>query len=314
MSTLRVTVAVITYNRSLYLKETLAGLVRQDYPAGCWELLVIDNNSTDDTRDVVAAFMAATPSPRWILEERAGLDFGRNRAIDEAHGDVVALLDDDVIVEPDWLAQIVAPFSSQPAHSVGVVGGEVVPIFPDGIPDWLRGAHRPLKFRKDPGPLPPSQAPMGANFAFPKWVFERYGKFNTDLDRKGKALFGGGDSEMIRRVRSAGLEAWFVPGAKVLHQIPAGRLTLRYALRHAFDSARSRVVERARSLRESHRSALPFLASRALGGVFKLVGFLALSAVWAVVLSRGRAKRALVRAWRSCGYLYQIARSAAGKV
>jgi GT2 family glycosyltransferase len=314
MPTLRVTVAVITFNRSGFLRETLAGLVRQDYPAGCWELLVIDNNSTDDTRDVVASFLAAMPSPRWILEERAGLDHGRNRAIDEAKGDVIALVDDDILMEPDWLAQLVAPFSGQPPPPVGVVGGEVVPIFPDGIPDWLKGAHRPLKFRKDPGPLPPGQSPMGANFAFPRWVFERFGRFDTHLDRRGAALFGGGDSEMIRRVRAGGLEAWFVPGARVLHQIPAGRLTLRYALRHAFDSARSRVVDRVRVLRESRRSPLPFLASRAVASAFKLAGFLVLCAACLVVLSRGKAKRALVRGWRCCGYLYQIARSGAGKL
>jgi glycosyltransferase involved in cell wall biosynthesis len=314
MPTLRVTVAVITFNRSRFLRETLAGLVRQDYPAGCWELLVIDNNSTDDTRDVVASFLAAMPSPRWILEERAGLDHGRNRAIDEAKGDVIALVDDDILMEPDWLAQLVAPFSGQPPPPVGVVGGEVVPIFPDGIPDWLKGTHRPLRFRKDPGPLPPGQSPMGANFAFPRWVFERFGRFDTHLDRKGTALFGGGDSEMIRRVRAGGLEAWFAPGARVLHQIPAGRLTLHYALRHAFDSARSRVVDRVRVLRESRRSPLPFLGSRAVASAFKLAGFLVLCAACFVVFSRGRAKRALVRGWRCCGYLYQIARSGVGKI
>jgi glycosyltransferase involved in cell wall biosynthesis len=314
MPTLRVTVAVITYNRSRYLRETLAGLTRQNYPAGCWELLVVDNNSTDDTRDVVAEFIASTPSPRWILEERAGLDHGRNRAIDEASGEVVALIDDDVVVEPDWLAQLVAPFCGPQGGSVGVVGGEVVPMFPDGIPDWLRGAHRPLGFRRDPGPLPPGQAPMGANFAFPRAVFGRFGNFDTRLDRKGAALFGGGDSEMIRRIRAGGLEAWFVPGARVLHQIPAARLTLRYALRHAFDSARSRVVERTRVMREAGRPTLPFFASRALGSALKLLWFLALSGVLFVLFARGGAKRALVRAWRCCGYIYQIARSGVGKI
>jgi hypothetical protein len=155
---------------------------------------------------------------------------------------------------------------------------------------------------------------MGANFAFPRWVFERFGRFDTHLDRKGTALFGGGDSEMIRRVRAGGLEAWFAPGARVLHQIPAGRLTLHYALRHAFDSARSRVVDRVRVLRESRRSPLPFLGSRAVASAFKLAGFLVLCAACFVVFSRGRAKRALVRGWRCCGYLYQIARSGVGKI
>jgi glycosyltransferase involved in cell wall biosynthesis len=314
MHKLRVTVAVITYNRSSFLRQTLSGLVRQDYPEGGWELLVVDNNSTDDTADVVASFMGSAARPRRILETRPGLDHGRNRAIEEARGDVIALVDDDILLEPDWLTQLVAPFASQSSHSIGVVGGEVVPVFPDGLPKWLMGSHRPLAFRTTPGPLPADQAPMGANFAFPKWVFEKFGKFDTNLDRQGSKLFGGGDSNMIRRVRSAGLEAWFVPGAKVLHQIPASRLTLRYALRHAFDSARSRVVDNARLLRESGRSALPFFISRSVGSAAKLVWFLFEGGACYAVFQKDPARRALVRAWRSCGYLYQIARSLAGKV
>jgi glycosyltransferase involved in cell wall biosynthesis len=313
MSSIRVTVAVITYNRSRLLRQTLAGVVRQEYPADRWELLVIDNNSTDDTRDVVTSFVTANPAPRRILETRQGLDHGRNRAIEEARGDLVVLVDDDILVEPDWLAQLIAPFSSESAHKIGVVGGEVVPVFPDGIPAWLEGSHQPLGFRSDPGPLPPNQAPVGANFAFPKWVFVRFGMFDTRLDRQGSRLFGGGDSQMIRRLRTVGLEAWFVPGAKVLHQISGDRLTLGYALRHAFDSARSRVADHVRALRESGRSPLGFMATRAAGGALKLAGFLLLAMACMLALRTGAARRALVRAWRSCGYLYQIARTAVGK-
>jgi hypothetical protein len=155
---------------------------------------------------------------------------------------------------------------------------------------------------------------MGANFAFPKWALERFGAFDTRLDRKGASLFGGGDSEMIRRIRHAGLEVWFAPGARALHQIPRARLTLGYAARHAFDSARSRVADRSRELREGGGSAAPYLASRAAGSLLKLAGFLLLALASAVVLRLGAARRAMVRAWRCCGYLYQIARSAAGKV
>jgi glucosyl-dolichyl phosphate glucuronosyltransferase len=314
MSTPRVTVAVLTYNRSRRLRETLAGMVRQNYPAGGWELLVVDNNSTDDTRECVSSFATAVTAPRLVVETRQGLDHGRNRAIDEARGDLIVLADDDIIVGPDWLAQLVAPFSSDSAHRIGVVGGEVVPVFPDGVPAWLEKAHRPLAFRRDPGPLPPGQAPMGANFAFPKWVFGRLGKFDTTLDRQGKRLFGGGDSEMIRRIRAAGLEAWFVPGARALHQMSADRLTFSYAKRHAFDSARSRVVDKVRALHSSGRSPLGYMASRAVGSALKLAGFFVIALLSVLVLRTGSAKAALVRAWRSCGYLYQIARSAVGKI
>src|ERR1700690_1927395 len=80
----RVTVAVITYNRSRRLRETLAGMVRQNFPAGGWELLVIDNNSTDDTGEVVSSFVSSVPSPRRVVEARQGLDTGRHRAIAES--------------------------------------------------------------------------------------------------------------------------------------------------------------------------------------------------------------------------------------
>jgi glycosyltransferase involved in cell wall biosynthesis len=289
-------------------------MVRQNYPADLWELLVVDNNSTDDTRSVVAAFSQSVPAPRFILETRQGLDHGRNRAVDEARGALIALMDDDIIVEPDWLGQMAAPFASEQAPRIGVVGGEVIPVFPDGLPAWLEGAHRPLAFRPDAGPLPPGQTPMGANFAFPLSAFDRFGRFDTDLDRQGASLFGGGDSEMIRRIRAGGLEVWFAPGAKVLHQIPAGRLTFRYAARHAFDSARSRVVDKARLLRASGRSPLGYLLSRALVSVAKAAAFLLGAAGSAVLLRSGPAKTCLVRAWRSCGYLYQIARTALGKI
>jgi glycosyltransferase involved in cell wall biosynthesis len=310
----RITVAVITFNRSRFLRETLAGLARQDMPAGEWELLVIDNNSTDDTVQVVAAFAASRPAPRHILETRQGLDHGRNRAVAEARGEIVVLVDDDILVGGDWLARLAEPFFSPAGGRIGVVGGEVVPVFPDGLPRWLERAHRPLGFRPDAGPLPPGQSPMGDNFAFPKAVLDRLGGFDTTLDRRGPALFGGGDTEMIRRVRKAGLEVWFAPAAAVRHQMPAERLTMAYALRHAFDSARSRIVDGVRERRMAGRAALPFLLSRAAGAALKLLGYLLAMVLAAAAFQGAAAKRARVRAWRSCGYLYQIARSAAGKL
>ncbi|HEY1792610.1 MAG TPA: glycosyltransferase [Opitutaceae bacterium] len=310
----RITVAVITYNRAPFLRETLAGLSRQEYTGDEWELLVIDNNSTDDTADVVASFGGSNPAPRRILETAPGLDHGRNRAIREARGELVALVDDDILMDPDWLSLIMAPLASDAKGAIGAVGGDVVPVFPGGVPRWLEGSHRPLNLRGDTGPLRPGQSPMGANFAFPKRVFAQVGEFDTRLDRSGKKLFGGGDSDMIRRVRAAGLEVWFVPAARVQHQIPAGRLTFSYAARHAFDSARSSIVEKGRALAESGRAAAPYLASRLLGALAKLAWFCLQAAACFIFLATGAGKRALVRAWRCCGYIYQIARSMAGKV
>ena len=306
-TTLRATVAICTYNRAALLRRTLDCLARQDYPRDALEVLVIDNNSTDDTRSVVASFSGAATAPRWILETRQGLNHARNRAVAEAQGEIIVFGDDDILVAPDRVGQIVAPFA-EASRRIGCVGGEVVPEFPDGAPDWVSQGHSPLAFRPDAGPLPPSQSPMGANFAFPRWVFAEHGPFSAALDRRGRSLLGGGDTEMIRRVRAAGLEIWFAPAAAARHQMPASRTTFRYAARHAFDSARSRVIERAEK-----PGSTGYLASRLLANAAKVPGFAVLALLNALVLRTGGAKKALVRAWRSCGYIYQIPRSLLGK-
>lgn len=306
---IRITVAIPTYNRAGLLRQTLAGVTRQDFPADRCEVIVIDNNSRDDTRAAVAAFAAARPAPRHVLETRQGLDHARNRAIAEARGEIIVFADDDILVESGWLRELTAPLLADTARRIGAVGGEVIPVFPDGLPPWIAEWHAPLAFRAEAGPLSPLQTPMGANLAIPKWVLATHGSFSTTLDRQGKALFSGGDGEMIRRLRIAGLEIWFAPAARVLHQLPAARMTFRYATRHAFDSARSRVVDRV-----SQGGASGYLASRFLGNIFKAPGFLVLALLSLVVLRTGDTKKSLVRAWRSCGYLYQILRSALGKV
>jgi len=303
----RITVAIPTYNRASFLRQTLNGLVKQrDLPGG-FEVLVIDNHSADDTAAVVAEFSHASPPPRYLLEKEQGLDHARNRAIHEARGEILVFGDDDILIEPDWLAQLTAPFFADPHHRIAAIGGEVLPIFPDGLPPWVAEWHGPLAFRTDPGPLSARDSPMGANLAFRREVFDAHGVFSTALDRKGSALFSGGETEMVNRLRRAGLEIWFVPAAKVLHQMPASRTTFRYAARHAFDSARSRVVDRG-------KTSIGYLASRLLANLLKAVGFGLQAALCVLVFRAGGAKKALVRAWRSCGYLYQIPRTAVGKI
>ncbi len=307
---LKVTVAIPTYNRADFLRQTLAGLAQQQFPRDHFEVLVIDNNSTDHTRAVVAEFASGHPAPRYLRETQQGLDYARNRAIAEARGEIIVFGDDDILMQPDWLAQIAVPLLADAPHRrIGAVGGEVIPVFPDGLPDWVREWHAPLAFRPDLGPLEPRHSPMGANLAFPAWVFQQLGGFHTALDRAAGNYFSGGDSEMIRRIRAAGFDVWFAPAAAVQHQMPASRTTFRYARRHAFDSARSRVIDRA-----GQPGGKAYLATRFPANLLKAFGFSVLAALNALLLRTGAARKALVRAWRSCGYLYQIPRSLCGKI
>jgi glycosyltransferase involved in cell wall biosynthesis len=306
---IKVTVAIPTYNRADFLRQALAGIVTQQFPREHFEVLVIDNNSTDHTRAVVHEFAGGHPAPRFVQERKQGLDYARNRAIDEARGEIILFGDDDILVRPDWIAQMAVALLADRGRHIGAVGGEVIPVFPHGLPDWVREWHSPLAFRVDAGPLEPRHSPMGANLAFPKWVFEQVGKFHTKLDRAAGNYFSGGDAEMIRRVRAAGFEVWFNPAASVQHQMPASRTTFRYASRHAFDSARSRVIDRA-----GQPGAFGYLFGRFFANIAKAFGFLALAAVNTLCFRTGAAKQGVVRAWRSCGYVYQILRSSIGRV
>ncbi|MBS0631168.1 MAG: glycosyltransferase [Verrucomicrobia bacterium] len=306
---IKVTVALPTYNRAAFLRQTLEGIAAQQFPREHFEVLVIDNNSRDDTRAVVESFAHCDPAPRYILETKQGLDYARNRAIAEARGEIILFGDDDILVKPDWIAQMAVPLLVDQSRCVGAVGGEVIPVFPDGLPDWVAEWHAPLAFRSDTGPISKQHSPMGANLAFPKWVFEQLGPFHTALDRAAGNYFSGGDSEMIRRVREAGYEVWFSPAAAVQHQMPASRTTFRYASRHAFDSARSRVIDRA-----GLPGAKGYLAGRFFANILKALGFALGSLLNFILFRPGPAKKALVRAWRSCGYLYQIPRSLLGKI
>jgi glycosyltransferase involved in cell wall biosynthesis len=306
---LKVTVAILTYNRADFLRQTLAGIADQDFPRDYYEVLVVDNNSRDHTRQVVESFANQPLAPRYILEPQQGLDYARNRAIAEARGEIIVFGDDDILVPREWLAQMTVPLMADHARRVGALGGEVIPVFPDGLPPWVAEWHAPLKFRADTGVLDPRHSPMGANLAIPRWVFDQLGKFSTALDRSGKSLFSGGDAEIIRRIRAAGLEVWFAPGAAVKHQMPATRTTFRYAARHAFDSARSRVVDRV-----GQGAAGGYLVSRFTVNLFKAPAFALLGVFNGIIFRTGEAKKAFVRAWRSCGYLYQAPRSLFGKI
>ena len=307
-----ITVVIPTYNRAAFLRQALEGLLAQDLPPDRYEVLVIDNNSSDRTATEVGSFAQSRPEPRYIPEPRQGANHARNRAIDEAQGEIVVFVDDDVLVGPQWLRELTAPFFSKQGTRVGAVAGEVVPFFPDGCPSWVAGFHGPLAFRLEPGPIGPRQMPMSANLAFRRPVFEKIGRFEAEIGRHGRKIFSHDENFLIHRLRDAGYEVWFAPAAVARHQIPAARTRLKYVLAHGFDSARSRVFGRVNFDQAEGRSSWPYLLSRLIPNLLKAAGFLGIAFLQMAIFRTDLAKKFLVRAWRACGYLYQIPRSLAG--
>lgn len=235
-------IILCTYNRAESLRDTLRALHAQQVSEGCqWEVVVVDNNSKDHTRDVVAEAQREWPLLRYEFEQAQGLSHARNKGIAVAQGDVLLFTDDDVLPEPDWLETTLAGMAKYQADACG---GYIAPIWETPPPAWLTerfyGFLAIRTDRCDDYPIEsPSQAPFGANMAVRKAVFDQVGLFDTSRGRKGKVLASGEDGEMFERILAAGLKAVFLGQSRVHHKVESFRLTKRYFRRWRFQTSRN---------------------------------------------------------------------------
>jgi glycosyltransferase involved in cell wall biosynthesis len=244
---IRISVIICTYNRALTLKDTIQSLVVQTLPEPVnWEILVVDNNSTDGTRLTVEDFQRRYPERiRYVFELQQGVSFARNAGIRESRGEIVAFIDDDETAEEGWLQNLTANLYS--GEWAGA-GGRVLPPMSFSCPRWLSSkdpfSNGPLAtFDKglEAGQL--HDPPFGANMAFRKEMFERYGGFRTDLGRSGNGVLSNEDTEFGRRLFAAGQRVRYEPAALTFHPVEANRLHKRYFLTWWFAKGRSDIKE-----------------------------------------------------------------------
>lgn len=246
-ATLDCSVVVCTYNRARSLADTLQALRALEVPPDIsWEVVVVDNNSKDETREVVAAAAADFPRLRYLFQPLQGLSHARNLGIGAARGELLLFTDDDVLPERDWLLRVV---EGMRAHGADACGGYIAPLFEVPPPPWLtprfHGFLAVRAERTDDYPIESaSQAPFGANMAVKRAVFERVGLFDVTRGRTGKVLASGEDGELFERILGAGLRAWFIGGARVHHKVEAFRLTKRYLRRWRYQSSRNIALSR----------------------------------------------------------------------
>jgi glycosyltransferase involved in cell wall biosynthesis len=241
-----ISVIVCTYNRSRSLKVTLASLQRMHVPADLtWELVVIDNNSSDDTEEVVRGYQRTAPfAVRYFFESTQGHSQARNRGIVEAKGVVLAFTDDDVIVDSHWLAELKQSYDRFDCLGVG---GKIVPVWSSERPAWLRedGPYALMRaiVSFDPGEDASvlKTPPFGANMSFRRSAFEGYGLFRTDLGRRGARLMGTEDTEFGRRLLSGNERLIYNSRAIVHHPVQQERLTKRYFQRWYFEYGRASI-------------------------------------------------------------------------
>jgi GT2 family glycosyltransferase len=231
-------VIVPTRNRGPALSDALESLVGQDYPADRFEILAVDNGSTDDTKAVIEAAQAAHPgcALRYVLEPEPGLLSGRHRGASEAQGSILVFVDDDIVAHPHWLAEVVAGFDDPDVHCVG---GRSHALYKGEPPAWIerfwarRDDERWLGYLSliDLGERSKDVDPMfvwGLNFAVRKSTFFDVGGTHPDCIPKSLQRYqGDGETGLSLRLKARGLKARYQPGARVWHVIEPRRMTVK---------------------------------------------------------------------------------------
>ena len=230
------TILICTYNRAASLAATLDSLARSRAPF-TWDILVVDNNSSDGTRQVVEDRRASYPVPlRYLFEGRQGKSNALNTGLEATAARVIVFTDDDVRVPEDWLAASVEPLLER--DDIDYTGGPVRPIWGAPPPRWLdaSGNMGGTIAVKDHGQAPfvfedERKTPLGVNMAVRRRLIERIGGFRPDLGRSGKSLLGQEQAEFFYRSRAAGARGLYVPRMILDHEVSASRLTLSYYVR-----------------------------------------------------------------------------------
>ena len=231
-------VVIPTYNRSALLSRALHSLLRARVPSELQiSILVIDNNSVDDTRSVVESIARSARLPvRYLSEARQSSSFARNAGILSSHADLIGFIDDDEEVDNQWFEVIAREFADPATEFIGG------PYYADPslvLPDWLPCDYPAVIGIMQPRPRGVFGSTFtgnlnGGNSVFRRHIFEQVGLYSTELGRGARALLSEEDAELYRRVRAAGHHGIFVPDLVIIHHIPPERLTVRYHRRWCF--------------------------------------------------------------------------------
>ncbi len=227
-------IVICTYNRAQLLKETIKSILLLEKDARfSYELIIIDNNSTDHTKDTVDSFQNKfNGSLHYIKENRQGKSYALNTAIKASQGDILIFTDDDVLLDPLWLK---ATYDCFLTHRCDGMGGRVLPIYTSETPQWIKSRATQLSgsiviydqgedlklYKKNMNPF------IGANFAFRKEMFNEFGDFKVDIG-PGTRIIVGEDTEFVERLIDNNKKLIYNPQALVHHPIDIKRLNLRH--------------------------------------------------------------------------------------
>ncbi|MGK7371058.1 MAG: glycosyltransferase [Candidatus Halalkalibacterium sp. M3_1C_030] len=236
---------ICTYNRASYLDDTLKSLLDFSSPEFNYELIVIDNNSTDETAGVTEKYQSIAAQKgtelHYYKETKQGLSYARNRGIREAGAKNVVFFDDDIRATQSLIPSWCTFFEQNP--DAIAAGGKIHVQFDAPRPEWMSHFLLPLLGHHDLGnrqkKYPSGKYPFGGNMGFQKSIFDRTGLFNTELGRKGNQLNAAEEKELFQRVRELSEPIYYLPNAFLYHRVDSERLTIEFIRKQALGLGRS---------------------------------------------------------------------------
>lgn len=279
---IHLSLVIATYNRAEQLMVTLGSVAMQSAAPETWECIVVDNNSSDDTRQRIVAFAKqhSRLNIRYIFEKNQGLSHARNAGITASCGDIVAFIDDDERIVEEFITAYIELFDQHP--DAMAAGGKIIAEYPTGRPRWMshyteQPIANPMDFGESVRLFPTGRIPGGGNMAMRRRLFDTVGVFNTTLGRTGKRLLGGEESDLFERIARNGHKVHYVPRAVMYHIIPAEKLTRDYFVRLATNTG---ISQRSRAEQNNR------LAKLYVGELMKWAATLLLSLIHRPIQSR----------------------------
>lgn len=234
------TIAVCTYNRAKLLPRALKSIALQQLK-DVLEVIVVDNNSTDNTFEIVEKFQNEMPIPlRYIRETKKGISHVRNRAISEVKTNYLLFLDDDAWASPDWIMNLIRQLNNEHIHETPfcIVGPVKLVWEGDGRPNWFPERYESLLCEYNFGPtslfLSKNDYLLTTNVLFHTETIKKIGGFKTDLGRIGDRTLGGEDNEIFQRLYKNNYKVWYQADALVFHPVPVERQRESYLIERLF--------------------------------------------------------------------------------
>ena len=211
-----ISIIICTYNREKYIGPLLESIAKNDYPKDNYEILLVDNNCTDNTRSVCETFAQQhiDVTFRYVVEPEQGLSAARNKGIKEAKGEIIIYVDDDALVDTNYISSFAEHFTNNPTTMAA--GGPIEPLYETQEPKWMSPYTKSLltawmNYGKEVRNYPKGRYPGGGNAAYRKIVFDKVGLFNTELGRKGSALFASEEKDIFDKMHALGMQVKYLP-------------------------------------------------------------------------------------------------------